>query len=75
MPLGRGGNNDGLEVGYLQQIRVQLEGPGAFTLHFLQVGGALLEVLAIHVAERDQLDAPGLKRGLGVHHAVPAAAD
>ena len=34
-----------------------------------------LEVLAVHVAQRDHLDAAGLEGGLDVHHAVPAAAD
>ena len=54
---------------------VVLEGLRALALELLDLVGAIGEMVAIDIAQGDDLDAAGLEGGLDIDHAVPAAAD
>jgi hypothetical protein len=58
-----------------EQLFIVLERLRATALELLDLVGALAQVCAVHVAQRDHFHAANLECGLDIHHAVPTAAD
>jgi len=75
VPLDWCGDDDAFESGRGEEIGVVFERERPRTLEFFNLHGGASEVLAVDIAERDDLGAAGLKGGLDVDHAPPAAAD
>jgi hypothetical protein len=74
VPVRRRGNNHRVQVG-LEQILVELEGLGAFGLKLLEGVGALPQVLAVDIANANDLHAANSQSRLGILHSVPTAAN
>ena len=75
VPVRRRADDHHVQVRLVQHLRVQLERLRLLALQLLQFGDALVQVLAVHVADRGHFDAADLERRLGVDHPVPADAD
>ena len=75
VPVRRRGDDDHVQVRLVQHLRVQLERLRLFALQLVEFGNALVQVLAVHVADRGHFDPADLERRLGVDHPVPADAD
>lgn len=71
----RGGDDHRLQSVHREQVIMLLKGSRAVALKRFHLGGALLEICAVHIAQRQHLHAADFKRGLEVHHAPPTAAD
>ena len=72
VPVGWTGDDNHVQIGFVQHLGVQLERLRPLALQLLQFARIFFQVLAIHVADRRYLDAADLESCLGIHHAVPS---
>ena len=75
VPVGRGGDDHRLQPRHVEELPVVLEGPRRLSLRPSHLLRGLREVLAVDVAQGNDLDTARLEGGVEDDTAVPAAAD
>ena len=75
VPVRRRGDDHRVEAAGCEQVLVVLERPGPRALQLLDLGGAVGQMLAVHVTQGHHLHIAHFERGPDVDHAVAAAPD